>query len=176
MGITRSAGKNQGEVIVAVDESVRKLPGQTGIRKNETRKRPAQSFAPDSHSGCLLCGNKNPLSLGLCFEPAGQGVVQTVVQLNRRLQGYDGILHGGVIGSLLDAAMTHCLFHAGIEAVTGDLHLRFVHPVPIEKKVEIRSWILSSFPPFYSVRAELLFEGHVMAWGEGKFARRRENS
>lgn len=183
MGVTRSAGKNQGEVIVAVEktisngkvhpvdggESAMKPAGQSGAQK-----RPVQSFTPDSHSGCLLCGKMNPWSLGLCFESTGENVVETVVQLNRRLQGYNGILHGGVIGSLLDAAMTHCLFHAGIEAVTGDLHVRFVRPVPCDTKVTVRSWVLCSFPPLYSARAELLFEGHVMAWGEGKFARRRE--
>jgi len=170
---------------VAFEESIRdekiNLVGSTEFAMTQpgprrALKRPAQSLSPESHSGCLLCGGENPLSLGLQFEPAGQGSVQTEVQLNRRLQGYDGILHGGVISSLLDAAMTHCLFHAGIEAVTGDLHVRFIHPVPCKEKVAVRSWVLSSFPPLYSVRAELLFEGQVMAWGEGKFARHRKSS
>lgn len=49
---------------------------------------------------------------------------------NPGLQEYEGQLHGRVISSLLDAAMTHCLFHHGIEAVTGELYVRFVffHP------------------------------------------------
>lgn len=131
---------------------------------------------PASHEGCLLCGQKNPWSMGLVFVPAGGGSVETVVPLHRRLQGYDGILHGGVISSLLDAAMTHCLFHAGIEAVTGDLHVRFVQPVPCDKKITLRSWILTSFAPLYRVRAELLLEGRLMAWGEGKFAQRWEKA
>jgi acyl-coenzyme A thioesterase PaaI-like protein len=72
--------------------------------------------------------------------------------------------------------MTHSLFHAGIEAVTGDLRVRFVHPVPCRGKVAVRSWILTSYPPLYCVRAELLVQGQLMAWGEGKFARRPVNS
>lgn len=131
---------------------------------------------PESHSECLLCGKNNPLSLGLRFRSDGKGAVWTEVQLSTRLQGYSGILHGGVISSLLDAAMTHSLFHAGIEAVTGDLRVRFVHPVPCGGIVAVRSWILTSYPPLYSVRAELLVQGQVVAWGEGKFARRPENS
>lgn len=165
---------------MAVEESIRDgkitLVGSAEFIMSQPGPRRTLKRLAESHSGCLLCGGKNPLSLGLRFEPAEQGIVQTEVQLNRRLQGYDGILHGGVISSLLDAAMTHCLFHAGVEAVTGDLHVRFVHPVPCEKKVAVRSWVLSSFPPLYSVRAELLFEGKVMAWGEGKFARHRKSS
>ena len=170
---------------MAVEESVRdgkkNLTGSaaavaTPHRQRVVRKKATKNLLPELHSRCLLCGDKNPLSLGLRFEPSGEDVVQTELLLHRRLQGYDGILHGGVISSLLDAAMTHCLFHAGIAAVTGDLHVRFLHPVPCEEKVAIRSWVLSAFPPLYSVRAELLVEGRVMAWGVGKFAQRRKNS
>jgi len=170
---------------VAVEELVRDgkknltvsvASAATLSRQRDTRKKAARNLPPDFHSQCLLCGDKNPLSLGLRFESSGEGVVETELLLHRRLQGYDGILHGGVISSLLDAAMTHCLFHAGIAAVTGDLRIRFVHPVPCEEKVAIRAWVLSAFPPLYSVRAELLVGGRIMAWGVGKFARRRENS
>lgn len=137
---------------------------------------PSADGTPDSHSGCLLCGKDNPFSLGLRFKADGKGVVETEVTLTRRLQGYHGILHGGVISSLLDAAMAHSLFTVGIEAVTGDLRIRFLHEVPCRGKIALRSWVLASFPPLYSVRAEILFEGQLMAWGEGKFARRSGNS
>lgn len=166
---------------MAVEQSTR-----NGIRKTLCVEDPStmgnggwkseETPVPESHSGCLLCGKNNPLSLGLRFEPDGKGAVRTEVQLNRRFQGYEGILHGGVISSLLDAAMTHSLFHAGIEAVTGDLRVRFVHPVPCRGRVAVRSWVLTSYPPLYNVRAELLVQGKVMAWGEGKFARRPGNS
>lgn len=129
--------------------------------------------ARNGHSRCLLCGNLNPRSLNLSFQTSGDGGVRTRFKAHTELQGYDDLLHGGVIASLLDAAMTHCLFHHGVQAVTGDLHVRFVHPVSCNVSLEIRARVLSSRPPLYRLRAEILLDERIMAWAEGKFMQRR---
>lgn len=41
--------------------------------------------------------------------------------------------------ALLDAAMTHCLFRQGIEAVTASLKVRFVEPIPHATPLNIRA-------------------------------------
>ena len=125
----------------------------------------------DSHSHCLMCGNENPFSLRLCFNTDAEGIVHTVFKGHEGLQGYKGILHGGVISSLLDAAMTNCLFHQGIEALTGDLHVRFLKPIPCNASLDIRAWVATSLPPLYQLRAELVYRETVMAWAEAGFAR-----
>lgn len=90
------------------------------------------------------------------------------------LQGYDDILHGGVIAALLDAGMTHCLFHRGIQAVTGDLHVRFLHPVGCEVFLEVQAQVQSSYPPLYKLRSELTVDGRILAWADGKFVQRNK--
>ena len=130
--------------------------------------------AGNRHSSCLLCGDCNPSSLWLKFTAAEDGSVKAGFKAWEELQGYDDILHGGVIAALLDSAMTHCLFHQGIQAVTGDLHVRFVHPVGCEVFLEIQARVLSSHPPLFRLRAELTVDGHLMAWAEGKFMKRDE--
>ena len=132
------------------------------------------SFA-HGHSHCLLCGRDNPASLGLAFHVRDE-VAYARFQAYPKLQGYDGLLHGGVIASLLDAAMTHCLFHRDIQAVTGDLHIRFVRPVPCDMAVDLSAWMLSETPPLYRLRAELSAEGTLLAWAEAKFMERRSHS
>jgi len=127
----------------------------------------------NDHAHCLMCGVCNPRSLGLCFRAEGE-TVRATFQVQSTLQGYTGILHGGVVASLLDAAMTHCLFHQGVQALTGDLHIRFVRPISCEMAVEVRGWILSVAGPLYRLRAELCHAQRVMAWAEGKFMRRRD--
>ena len=77
------------------------------------------------HRACLLCGDTNPWSLGLAFEPDGEGGVRTTFEPHERLQGYDGLLHGGVAAALLDSAMTHCLIPPG--RAGGDR--RFARPL-----------------------------------------------
>jgi hypothetical protein len=128
----------------------------------------------NGHSQCLLCGNLNPRSLNLSFQAAQNGGVTTHFRAHKELQVYDGILHGGIIASSLDAAMTHCLFHRGVLAVTGDLHARFVRPVPCDVSLEIRAWLLSCTPPLYRLKAEKVLDEEVMAWAEAKFMKRRE--
>jgi acyl-coenzyme A thioesterase PaaI-like protein len=125
------------------------------------------------HDHCLLCGTQNPKSLKLEFASVGAGAVATWFRPNPELQGYDKILHGGVVSALLDAAMTHCLFSHGIQAVTGDLHVRFLRSVPCDAAMEIHGQLLASYPPFFRVRAEISADGRLLAWGEGKFVRRK---
>jgi acyl-coenzyme A thioesterase PaaI-like protein len=132
--------------------------------------------AQNGHARCFLCGNLNPRSFKLAFRKTGDGVVQAHFKAHAGLQGYDGILHGGVIAALLDAAMTHCLFHHGVPAVTGDLHVRFVQAVPCNAFLTIRAWVLSFKPPLYRLRAEIDVAGRVMAWAEAKFMQRTNRS
>ncbi|MDI6808083.1 MAG: thioesterase [Candidatus Eisenbacteria bacterium] len=67
--------------------------------------------------------------------------------------------------------MTHCLFHNGIRAVTGDLRVRFLQPVSCRTILGLRAWMLSAKPPLYGLKAELTCEGQIMAWAEAKFMR-----
>lgn len=126
------------------------------------------------HSRCFLCGGANPASLKLAFSLAQDGSVSARFDCKPGLQGYDGILHGGVTASLLDAAMTHCLFHHGIKALTADLHVRYAHAIDCEALLDLWAAIASRRPPLYQLRAEISQEGCLMAWAEAKFLLRRE--
>ena len=126
----------------------------------------------NGHGNCLFCGDQNPLSFRLRFRADPGATVSAKFQASQHLQGYDGFLHGGIISALLDAAMTHCLFHQQIQAMTGDLHVRFLHPIPCDSVLVINARILSQKPPLYVLRAELTCDGQVMAWAQAKFMRR----
>ena len=124
------------------------------------------------HKKCLICGNENPWSLGLNFQLAEDGWVYSEFQAHDKLQGYDGILHGGVISSLLDSAMTNYLFFHNIEAVTGELLVRFLHPIDCTSKLIVRASALLDSSPLYIVNAEIIYEDKLMARAEGKFMQR----
>lgn len=123
------------------------------------------------HASCLLCGTENPWSLGLAFEPDDAGGVHADVQPDNRLQGYDGMLHGGVAAALLDAAMTHCLFHSGVRAVTGELRVRYPHPVPMGRRLSLQAHVTDATPPLYRLKAELATDGEVRVWAQAIFCR-----
>ena len=125
-----------------------------------------------SHTRCVMCGDFNQLSLRLRFVPGEAGEVTASFQGHSLLQGYDGILHGGVISALLDSVMTHCLFHRNIEAVTGELLVRFLAPVPYDARVALRGWLVNETPPLYQLKAELARAGTVLACAEAIFMQR----
>ena len=128
-----------------------------------------------SHDQCLLCGPQNPIGLRLDFSLRGDGWVSACFTGQPQLQGYSGMLHGGVISSLLDAAMTHCLFHRSIEAVTAELLVRYLRPVPVEAALELEARVVSEATPIYRLRAELRRGGQVMAYAQAKFVLRSQS-
>ncbi|MGE6380246.1 PaaI family thioesterase [Shewanella baltica] len=98
-----------------------------------------------SHSQCLVCGDatQNPLSLQCKFFADGKDQVVGYHKVNRQLQGYNNLLHGGVASSLVDAAMTHCLFMQGIKALTAEMTVRFVAPIKVGDAIKIVGRIVS---------------------------------
>lgn len=103
--------------------------------------------AADSHFGCLLCGKSNPMSMHLDFYADLTGTVYAEFITNPYLQGYKGILHGGVTCALLDSAMTHCLFNLQIEGVTGEMNIKFIKPVPINSKIILKAALEKKYDP-----------------------------
>jgi uncharacterized protein (TIGR00369 family) len=121
------------------------------------------------HDYCMMCGARNPWSLGLNFREGEGTTVSARFRVNRALQGYRDVLHGGMIAALLDAAMTHCLFRRGIRAVTADLHVRYLRPIPCGALVEVRAWITCERRRMHRLEAELVLEQRVMARAEAAF-------
>jgi uncharacterized protein (TIGR00369 family) len=78
----------------------------------------------------MVCGSRdnNPDTVNLMFSEHPDGSCADYTA-DHRHQGYTGLLHGGMTSTLLDAAMTHCLFMQGVQALTAELTVRFISPV-----------------------------------------------
>lgn len=128
------------------------------------------------HPDCVVCGPGCSHGLRLCFTLDAGGVAVTHFDCGRSFAGYNGLLHGGVIATLLDGAMTNCLFLHGIVAVTADLRVRYRHPVLLEERAEIRAWVAEPARPIYRLRAELRQSGRVKATAQATFFQRADGS
>ncbi|MCU0960110.1 MAG: PaaI family thioesterase [Pirellulaceae bacterium] len=122
-----------------------------------------------SHPGCFVCGSANTDGLGLAFHVVHDGAVEATFLCAPIFAGYPGMLHGGVISTLLDGAMTNCLFAHGIEAVTVDMHVRFRHPVVVSRAARVRAWKQSDGSPVYRLNAELSQGEQVVAVANARF-------
>lgn len=126
-----------------------------------------QVTPPASHAHCMVCGGDR--SLGLRFTPDGRNAVIATIHANTDWQGYAGIMHGGMVSTLLDAAMTHCLFHHGVHAMTASLKVRFLSPVPCVGQIKVRATLSDRRHRIFSLNAEMLSSGRVLARAEARF-------
>jgi acyl-coenzyme A thioesterase PaaI-like protein len=128
-----------------------------------------KSLRAQAHPLCVVCSPKNPLGLGLEFTVAEDGSVEGTFAGSLIFEGYSGLLHGGVIASLLDGAMTNCLFAHGCESVTAELNVRYRHPVVARETMIVRAWRQKSIRRLHLLRAELKQNGLVKATARAKF-------
>jgi uncharacterized protein (TIGR00369 family) len=117
----------------------------------------------------VVCGDTNARGLRLDFTVAADGSVSAVFRCENSFEGYAGIVHGGVVSSLLDGAMTNCLFARGIMAVTAELTVRFKHLLRVGEPARVRAWITHSSPHLHFLAAEITQSGSVAATARAKF-------
>jgi uncharacterized protein (TIGR00369 family) len=138
-----------------------------GSARTEMKKMRAQA-----HSNCVVCSPTNGRSLCLEFTASDDGGVEARFYCDRVFEGYSGILHGGVIASLLDGAMTNCMFAHGTPGVTAELNVRFRQPVIVNSVAKVRAWVERSSPPLHILRAVVLQDKQLRATALGKFMER----
>jgi uncharacterized protein (TIGR00369 family) len=90
----------------------------------------------DFQHWCFACGQLNPGGLHLDFEVSRDRAEAHYTAVQRH-QGYDGLLHGGVVTALLDEAMGWAIFHQGVWGVTARMNVNFRLPVPVGEELRI---------------------------------------
>ncbi len=64
------------------------------------------------------------------------------VNIAHRYQGPPSFVHGGVIAVLVDEAMGKLNRLDGIVAMTAEMTVRYVRPVPLGRKIQVKAWPL----------------------------------
>lgn len=88
------------------------------------------------HNHCFVCSEENIKGLQVDFKPQGNKVAG-VFTPTKDHQSYEGITHGGVLSSLLDAAMNRAILEKGYIAQTGKLEVRFLQNAPIGRALKV---------------------------------------
>ena len=123
----------------------------------------------DAHPFCFACSASNPMGLALRYTTAPDGSVSTRFLGNCALESYPGVLHGGLVATLLDGAMTNCLFAQDIRAMTAELRVRYRAPVLAAEEMTVRAWLESSHHGLFEMRAEITQSGSLKARAHGRF-------
>jgi len=93
---------------------------------------------------CFGCGSRNPRGLKLQFELDAQNRrLKTRWAPPKEFQGYRDIVHGGILGLVLDEMMVNLLWTLKMPAVTAELKLRLSRPARVGEPLDCEAWIVS---------------------------------
>jgi acyl-coenzyme A thioesterase PaaI-like protein len=79
---------------------------------------------------CFGCGTLNAGGLGLILH-VETGRAWTEAMLDRRFEGWDGVIHGGILCSILDEVMAWALVGEDNWGVTARMSVQFRKPVTV---------------------------------------------
>ncbi|HSH04293.1 MAG TPA: PaaI family thioesterase [Anaerolineae bacterium] len=93
---------------------------------------------------CFVCGRHNPRGLQMTFYDNGADEVRALYTINSQFQGYPGVVHGGIVATILDEAV-------GRVALIEDHHhfmftlimeVKYRHPTPPDTPLRISGKIV----------------------------------
>jgi acyl-coenzyme A thioesterase PaaI-like protein len=90
---------------------------------------------------CFICGVENPVGLHLHIYETGPGQVESTYVAPEHFQGYPGVLHGGIVGAILDEISGRSHMGADPDAprfmFTARLEVKYRRNVPIGQRLKI---------------------------------------
>lgn len=92
----------------------------------------SEKLTPMKHnaqSRCFGCGPANATGLQLDFLLAEDGSVVCLPAIPEKFEGPHGYVHGGIIATLLDEAMSKSVRAKGLTAVTAQMEVQYLRPV-----------------------------------------------
>src|SRR5574341_546081 len=123
---------------------------------------------------CFVCGMQNPVGLHLHIYETSPGVVESTYTAPDYFQGYPGVVHGGIVGAILDELSGRA--HMGSDPqtprfmFTAKLEVKYRRNVPVGKPLRIvgkagktKGKTAESWAGIYDVETnELLAEGNAL--------------
>lgn len=91
---------------------------------------------------CFACGSENPRGLQITIEQTEHGAAARIIP-SSWTQGYQGLVHGGIICTLLDEIAVWAAHAVGHYAATAEINVRFKQSMPIEKTYLLKGRIVS---------------------------------
>ncbi len=118
---------------------------------------------------CFACGPNNPIGLRLRFRAEGDEYI-TEFAPDERHQGYDGIVHGGLVATVLDEVMARMLWDRGLRFATAELTVRYRAPLTVGARAEFRARITRQRSRLIEAEASATSEdGTLLALATARF-------
>lgn len=118
---------------------------------------------------CIACGPANPCGLHINFRCRNDRVYASWSP-TRDWASFEGTIHGGIVSTVLDEAMSKAVIAAGYEALTAELRVRFRVRIAPGDRLNVTSWLVEKRRGLITAEAQITGEdGQERARGWGKF-------
>lgn len=129
----------------------------------------ANTLQVQADSGCFVCGAENPAGLHARLETDREnGSASCQLEIDQRFQGWQGVVHGGILSTLLDEVAIYACRTRGEQFVTTEIKVRFRKPVPVGSRVILSGQIVEIRRRLYQVHSRLEIDGELHAEAEVK--------
>ena len=134
-----------------------------------------ETYAPQL--ACFGCGPANAKGLHVRSFPDGEQVVAEW-QPSREYEAYEGMLSGGIIGTLLDchcnwAAAWHLMNKLHVDTppctVTAEYTIKLLRPTPTDGPIKLVARVVDSTDSRATIEGELIAHDRVCATCRGVF-------
>ena len=93
---------------------------------------------------CFGCGALNDSGLKLQFDLDKDNKIIVAEFIPKKIhQGFKDIVHGGIIGLILDECMVNLLWKLGTKAVSAEYNVRLINPAKVGKKLIFSAKIIT---------------------------------
>jgi len=126
---------------------------------------------PNPENKCFGCGGANPRGMHLTFEQDdATNRIRGNFRLGPEYQGGANFIHGGIIATVLDEVMGKVCRFRNARAVTAELTVEYLKPVPIDADLEIEGKEIEMNGRNIHIAGEIRNpDGQVLARARGRF-------
>ena len=138
----------------------------------QNSRKPSVGLLQPNSRHCFVCGIENPVGLHLRFYKTGPGEVTADYTAPEHFQGYPGVLHGGIVATILDETAGRALMGdpaAPRFMFTGKLEVRYRKNVPVGEPLKVigkagkaRSKMAEGWAGIYDEQGTLLAEADTL--------------
>jgi acyl-coenzyme A thioesterase PaaI-like protein len=117
---------------------------------------------------CICCGEKNHLGFQMKFRYEDEKLCSEVI-IPKEFQGFANVVHGGMLGTVLDEMMVNLYWLKGIRVVSVEYQIRLKSPCPVNQTIFLSAWKVDiKKNVYFSASQACLKNGILVATGTAK--------